>query len=120
MTSLISKRPVVVGIEREGELLTFSLEDRRHVTMPLSWYPRLCDATDKELSNWRLLGGGEGVNWPDLDEDINVQDVINGLPSAESARSLGRWLLARRNNRQVTLGAIRRHEESVKRHRRVD
>ena len=114
MTSSNSNRPVVVGVERDGDYLRFSLRDSRRVDMPLSWYPRLCDAKDEELANWRLLGGGEGVNWPDLDEDISVQDVLNGLPSGESAQSLGRWLRARRDSREVTLGAIHKYEQSLK------
>ena len=80
--------------------------------MPLSWYPRLCDAGEDELANWRLPADGEGVHWPDLDEDISVKHVLGGLPSGESARSLGRWLRARRENRAVTQGAIRKHEQT--------
>ena len=78
--------------------------------MPLSWYPRLRDANEHELANWRLLGEGESVHWPDLDEDIGVKDVLDGWPSGESAQSLARWLSARRDNRGVTQGAISKYE----------
>ena len=114
MASLGSERPTAVGVERIGDYLRFFLEDGRRVDMPLSWYPRLCDATEEELANWRLLAGGEGVNWPDLDEDISVRGVLHGLPSGETARSLGRWLRARRDNREVTLGAIHEYEQSLR------
>ena len=60
MTSSNNTRPAAVSVERVGEHLRFFLGDGRRMDMPLSWYPRLCDATDEELANWRLLGGGEG------------------------------------------------------------
>ena len=113
MTFSDSDGPAVSSVERVGDYLRFFLRDGRRLDMPLSWYPRLCDAGDGELANWRLLGGGEGVNWPDLDEDISVKDVVDGLPSGEGARSLGRWLRARRDNREVTLGAIHKYEQSL-------
>jgi hypothetical protein len=63
--------------------------------VPLFWYPRLVRATAKERKNWRLNGQGEGIHWPDLDEDISVQNLLAGQPSGESQRSYKRWLESR-------------------------
>jgi len=70
--------------------------DGRTVTAPLAWYPRLLHGTAKERANWRLIGGGEGVHWPDLDEDISVENVLLGHPSGESQRSFKQWLETRK------------------------
>jgi hypothetical protein len=74
------------------ETLTVELSDGRVISVPLAWYPRLSHATAEERGNWRLIGNGEGIHWPDLDEDISVENIIVGNPSGESPRSLKRWL----------------------------
>src|SRR6266702_7761537 len=77
--------------------LKVELADGRAVEAPLVWYPRLLHATAKERSRWRLIGSGEGIHWPDLDEDISVENVLLGHPSGESQRSFRKWLEARRS-----------------------
>ncbi|MCB9134937.1 MAG: DUF2442 domain-containing protein [Anaerolineales bacterium] len=74
------------------DTLTVDLEDGRSVSVPLGWYPRLQYGTPEEQGNWRLIGKGEGIHWPELDEDINVEDLIAGIPSGESQQSLQQWL----------------------------
>jgi hypothetical protein len=74
------------------DAIAVELSDGRTVTAPLSWYPRLLHATTRERRHWRLVGGGEGVHWPDLDEDISVEGLLAGRPSAESQASLEKWL----------------------------
>jgi hypothetical protein len=69
--------------------------DGRTVSVPIAWYPRLAHGTKAERSNWRLIGRGEGVHWPDLDEDINIESLLAGRPSGESQSSLQRWLRSR-------------------------
>jgi len=81
-----------------GELLTVDLVDGRTVSVPISWYPRLVHAAPEERANWRLIGRGEGIHWPDLDEDVSVEALLAGLGSAESQASFGRWLASRRNS----------------------
>jgi hypothetical protein len=76
--------------------LTVELSDGRTISVPLAWYPRLTYATRDERNRWRLIGRGEGIHWPDLDEDISVEGVLAGRPSGESQRSLKRWLELRR------------------------
>jgi Protein of unknown function (DUF2442) len=79
--------------------LVVDLQDGRTITVPLSWYPRLHHGTARERSNWRLIAGGEGIHWPDLDEDISVEGLLAGSPSGESQESFQAWLLARRSGR---------------------
>jgi hypothetical protein len=77
------------------DTLTVDLSDGRTISVPLAWYPRLVHGSLKELSYYRLIGKGEGIHWPDLDEDISVQNLILGKPSGESQHSLQAWLEAR-------------------------
>lgn len=74
------------------DALIVDLTDGRTVSVPLAWYPRLLHSTPEERNNWRLIGKGEGIHWPDLDEDISVENVVLGKPSGESQRSFKRWL----------------------------
>jgi len=79
------------------DTLALELADGRTVTAPLAWYPRLLHGAARERANWRLIGGGEGVHWPDLDEDISVENVLLGHPSGESQRSFKQWLETRKS-----------------------
>lgn len=95
----------VVAVQHVGvtdEDLIVELTDGRTLSVPLAWYPRLLHSTAEERKNWRLIGKGEGIHWPDLDEDISVENLIMGKPSGESQRSLKRWLKRRRGRRKVT------------------
>ncbi len=74
------------------DTLTVDLVDGRTVAVPLAWYPRLLYGTPEAREKWRLIGDGEGIHWPDLDEDISVENLLAGKPSGESQRSFKRWL----------------------------
>ncbi|MEK7786552.1 MAG: DUF2442 domain-containing protein [Chloroflexota bacterium] len=74
------------------DTLTIDLDDGRTVSVPVAWYPRLLHGALEERNNWRLIGGGEGIHWPDLDEDISVEGLLAGRASGESQTSLKRWL----------------------------
>ena len=74
------------------ENLTVDLEDGRIISVPIAWYPRLWHGSQQEREHWRLIGGGVGIHWPELDEDISVEGIIMGRRSGESQRSLKRWL----------------------------
>ena len=77
------------------DALIVDLSDGRTVSVPLAWFPRLLHGTLKERKHWRLIGDGEGIHWPDLDEDISVENLILGKPSGESQKSFKKWLEAR-------------------------
>jgi hypothetical protein len=96
MTTLVLEAdPTIVSIEIAQDKLIVQLEDQRQLTIPLDWYPRLQDATDKERKNWELLGDGYAIHWPDLDEHIGVEGLLAGRHSGESEKSFQRWLMAR-------------------------
>jgi hypothetical protein len=73
------------------DTLTADLSDGRTISVPLNWYPRLLHGTPVERANWRLVGKGEGIHWPDLDEDISAENLIYGQPSGESQKSFQKW-----------------------------
>jgi len=79
------------------DTLTVDLVDGRTLSVPLAWYPRLLHGSAQERANWRLVGDGQGIHWPDLDEDVSVENLILGKPSVESQPSLQRWLEQRRD-----------------------
>lgn len=64
--------------------LTVDLADGRVISVPLLWYPRLHNATSKQLSNWELCGAGYGIHWPDLDEDLSTEGLLRGAPAPAS------------------------------------
>jgi Protein of unknown function (DUF2442) len=96
-TSGIEVREVPAqSVSVSDEALIVDLADGRTITVPLAWFPRLAHGTSSERANWRLIGGGEGIRWPDLDEDISVQSLLAGLRSGETQESLRRWLETRK------------------------
>jgi len=89
--------PVVVRVDISDDHLRAHLADGRIISVPLSWYPRLLHATPQERRNYEIGGRGRGIHWPDLDEDISVQNLLEGRKSAESEPSLRRWIEDRRS-----------------------
>jgi len=87
--------PSAVVVKTTSDAISVELDDGRTVTVPIAWYPRLAHASLRERQNWRLIGTGEGIHWPDLDEDISVEGILMGRPSAESHASFERWLSSR-------------------------
>ena len=83
-----------VGVS--DDTLSVDLVDGRTISVPTAWYPRLAHGTPAERDRWRLIGQGEGIHWPDLDEDISVEGLLFGRASGESQQSLKRWLESRR------------------------
>jgi hypothetical protein len=79
-----------------ADSIVVDLADGRTVSAPLAWYPRLVHGSQSERGNWRLIGAGEGIHWPDLDEDISMDNLLAGHPSGESQSSLDRWLQGRK------------------------
>ena len=84
--------PQATSVVVTSDELTVDLVDGRTVSVPLSWYPRLVHASENERNNWRLIGYGEGIHWPDLDEDISIENLLLGRRSGESPDSFQRWL----------------------------
>ncbi len=83
------------NVQVTDEALIVDLSDGRTVSVPVAWFPRLLHGSPSERNKWRLIGDGEGIHWPDLDEDISVENLILGKPSGESQKSLKKWIEAR-------------------------
>ncbi len=75
-TSPIKIEPLVTGVSFTADSLCVTLADGREVAVPLEWFPRLRDASGVQRENWRLIGGGVGIHWPDVDEDISVESLL--------------------------------------------
>ncbi len=95
-TSPIEHWPALAqAVHVTGDTLTVDLADGRSISVPILWYPRLAHGTPDERGNWRLIGRGEGIHWPDLDEDVSVENLLSGSRSGESQRSFQQWLASR-------------------------
>ena len=71
----------VRGVRVTAKAVRMDLADGRTISAPLSWFPRLLRGTRKQRSRWEVIGGGFGVHWPDLDEDLSVEGLLRGSPS---------------------------------------
>src|SRR5207302_5164897 len=63
------------------DALSVALRDGRTITVPLAWYPRLLNASAAQRKNWRVAGGGYGIHWPDIDEDLSTEGLLRGAPA---------------------------------------
>ena len=86
------RRAIIQNVTVTDDTLMVDLVDGRTISAPLAWYPRLLHASPEERTHWRLIGKGEGIHWPDLDEDISAENILFGQPSGESQSSFSRWL----------------------------
>jgi hypothetical protein len=68
--------PTATDVQVTDDALRVVLADGREVAVPLAWFPRLLDATPEQRRNWRLIGRGQGMHWPDVDEDISVASLL--------------------------------------------
>jgi uncharacterized protein DUF2442 len=91
MSSLVVDAKAL-DVQLTDDCPSVDLSDGRTISVPLAWYPRLMHGTDAERNNWRFIGDNEGIHWPDLDEDISVENLLLGKPSGESQRSFKHWL----------------------------
>ena len=63
------------------DTLSVDMVDGRTITVPLAWYPRLLHASDEQRRNWQVCGGGYGIHWPDIDEDLSTEGLLRGAPA---------------------------------------
>ncbi|MCF8455682.1 MAG: DUF2442 domain-containing protein [Bacteroidales bacterium] len=75
-TLTINKSTIALDVWFDDSKMCLRLEDGRELAVPLAWFPTLNKATEPELKNWRFIGGGEGIHWEDLDEDILVEGLL--------------------------------------------
>lgn len=83
MSSLAARPVLVSAVEYIEDELTVTLSDGRRLAVPVVWFPRLAKAGPQERAKYELLGDGEGIQWPKIDEDISVAGLLAGRPSIE-------------------------------------
>jgi len=76
----------VRDVHVEKETLTVDLMDGRTIAVPIAWYPRLLAATPAQRRDWELAGGGYGIHWPDIDEDLSTEGLLRGAPAPQLVR----------------------------------
>ena len=72
------------------DALVVDLTDGRTISVPLAWYPKLLKATQKQRSNWEICGGGYGIHWPEIDEDLSTEGLLRGAPAAALAKKISK------------------------------
>ena len=77
----------VKDVRTTGDELVVKLMDGRTISVPLAWYPRLLHASAKQRQNWEVAGGGYGIHWPEIDEDISVLGLLAGLTTIRSSHA---------------------------------
>ncbi|HKN71640.1 MAG TPA: DUF2442 domain-containing protein [Terriglobales bacterium] len=75
----------VLDVQSTDDTLSVSLRDGRVITVPLVWYPRLLKASPAQRRNWTIAGGGYGIHWPDLDEDLSTEGLLRGAPASKAS-----------------------------------
>lgn len=79
----------VKDVRVDADMLTVDLLDGRTISVPLAWYPRLLRATPAQRNNWKPCGGGFGIHWPEIDEDLSTEGLLRGAPAPrKSARNV--------------------------------
>ena len=90
-TLVVEHHPLAQGVECDEHTLSVHLLDGRIISVPVCWFPALSRAKKSQRENWQILGDGEGIHWPDIDEDPSVSGLLLGvhekqLTSAASGR----------------------------------
>ena len=75
----------VAGVSFDAARLIVDLMDGRTIAVPLAWYPSLMNATVEQRGDWEIAGGGYGIHWPQIDEDLSVEGLLRGAPAARAA-----------------------------------
>lgn len=79
----------VAGVEFTEDELSVRLMDGRTISVPLAWYPRLLNATEAQRKNWRIAGGGYGIHWEEVDEDLSTEGLLRGAPAPRQRSDYG-------------------------------
>lgn len=86
MATAVSVDPRVLSVKITDEIITAHLADGRTISVPLVWSWRLAEASPAQRANYRIIGDGEGIHWPEIDEDISVRGMLEGVPAHRPAR----------------------------------
>ena len=77
----------VKDVQFSEDSLSVDLMDGRTISVPLAWYPRLLHASADQRNNWKICGGGFGIHWPDIDEDLSTEGLLRGAPAPQQTVS---------------------------------
>lgn len=81
MSTVVTSEPRITSVEVSEDSITAQLADGRTISVPLAWSWRLSEASPEQRKNFEIIGGGEGIHWPDVDEDISVRGMLHGVPA---------------------------------------
>ena len=88
MNTVVNSEPRMMAVHVTENLIIAELEDGRTISVPLAWSWRLSEATPEQRSNFEIIGNGEGVHWPDIDEDISSRGMLSGVPARPSKKQV--------------------------------
>jgi hypothetical protein len=88
MSTAVSVESRIASVDVSDETITARLIDGRVISVPLAWSWRLSEATPAQRNKWELIGDGHGVHWPDIDEDISAEGMLNGTPAPRPGRRI--------------------------------
>jgi hypothetical protein len=108
MSTAVLADPKIQHVDVSDETITAHLVDGRVISVPLAWSWRLSDATPAQRANWRLIGDGHGVHWPDIDEDISAEGMLSGIPARRPGGTARRMTTPANKALQPTSRASRR------------
>jgi hypothetical protein len=91
MNTAASNDPRIQDVRVTADEIIAHLADGRVISVPLAWSWRLSEATLAQRANWRLIGSGQGVHWPDVDEDLSVEGMLKGVPAHRPAQAEAAW-----------------------------
>ena len=77
-TLTLEFEPVAIGVSFLEDAFRVTLDDGRELSVPLAWFPRLLHGTAEQRAHWELIGLGQGIHWPELDEDISIEGILAG------------------------------------------
>ena len=101
MSTAVSTETRIARVDVSDETITAHLADGRAISVPLAWSWRLSEATPAQRANWRLIGNGHGIHWPDVDEDISADGMLNGTPARRPLPRAGARKSTRPANRRM-------------------
>ncbi|MBI3400933.1 MAG: DUF2442 domain-containing protein [Acidobacteria bacterium] len=108
MSTAVTTESRIARVEVSSETITAYLTDGRAISVPLAWSWRLSDATPAQRANWRLIGDGHGVHWPEIDEDLSADGMLNGVPAVRPPRRLANSVSAAPAKKHALTRAKRR------------
>jgi hypothetical protein len=74
----LDSEPLAISVSLSEDMFSVTLDDGRELSVPLAWFPRLLHGAPEQRLHWELIGLGQGIHWPELDEDISVAGILAG------------------------------------------